>query len=144
MYLAVKIIHILAWTSWMAGLFYLPRIFVYHAEQPNAGGHTAETFKIMERKLLHYIMKPAMLATWATGLLLVFVFNAADWRSDGWLWAKIALVVAMTGFHHVLERWRRDFAADANTRPGRHYRIANEAPTLIFVAIVVLVIARPF
>jgi putative membrane protein len=144
MYLTVKIIHILSWTSWMAGLFYLPRIFVYHAERANDGGQTAEIFKVMERKLLRYIMRPAMIATWATGLALVFVFGAADISSDGWLHAKIALVTAMTGFHHVCERWRRDFEGDANRRSGRFFRIANEIPTLLFIVVVVLVIWRPF
>jgi len=144
MYLAVKILHILAWTSWMAGLFYLPRIFVYHAEQANAGGPTAEVFKVMERKLLRYIMRPAMLVTWATGLALVFVFGAADIASDGWLHAKIALVALMTGFHHACEGWRRAFEEDRNRRPGRFYRFANEAPTLLFIFVVVLVVWRPF
>jgi putative membrane protein len=144
LYLTVKIIHILSWTSWMAGLFYLPRIFVYHAEQANAGGQTAEVFKVMERKLLRFIMRPAMIATWITGLALVFVFGAADIATDGWLHAKIALVALMTGFHHVCERWRRDFETDANTRSGRYYRMANEVPTLIFIVVVVLVIWRPF
>lgn len=144
MYLAVKIIHILAWTSWMAGLFYLPRIFVYHAEQANDGGPTAEVFKVMERKLLRFIMRPAMIATWATGLALVFVFGAADIATDGWVHAKIALVAAMTGFHHLCERWRREFERDANRRSGRFYRVANEAPTLAFIGVVVLVIWRPF
>ena len=144
MYLTVKIIHILAWTSWMAGLFYLPRIFVYHAERANQGGDTAEIFKVMERKLLHFIMRPAMIVTWVTGLALVFVFGAADIATDGWLHAKIALVAGMTGFHQFCERWRRDFERDGNQRAGRFYRIANEVPTLIFVAVVVLVIWRPF
>lgn len=144
LYLTVKVVHILAWASWMAGMFYLPRIFVYHAERANAGGETAEVFKVMERKLLTYIMKPAMLVTWATGLWLVFGAGAADWRGDGWLWAKIALVVAMTGVHHMMGRWLREFAADANQRSGRYYRIMNEVPTLLFVGIVILVIVRPF
>ncbi|MFN3613010.1 MAG: protoporphyrinogen oxidase HemJ [Rubrimonas sp.] len=143
MYLTVKILHILAWTSWMAGLFYLPRIFVYHAERANQGGPTAETFKVMEDKLLRLIMRPAMIVTWATGLLLVFVHGAADWRTDGWLWIKIALVVVMTGFHHMLGKWRKEFARDGNVRSGRYYRVANEVPTLLFVIIVIMVIARP-
>jgi protoporphyrinogen IX oxidase len=144
LYETTKILHILAWTSWMAGLFYLPRIYVYHAERANAGGETAEVFKVMERKLLRYIMTPAMIVTWITGLWLAFGVGVIDWASDFWMHAKLALVLAMTGFHHVLQRWLRDFAANRNTRSGRTYRIANEIPTLIFVVIVILVIARPF
>ena len=98
----------------------------------------------MERKLLRYIMRPAMLVTWATGLALVFVFGAADIASDGWLHAKIALVALMTGFHHACESWRRGFEEDRNRRPGRFYRFANEAPTLLFILVVVLVVWRPF
>jgi putative membrane protein len=143
LYETTKIIHILAWTSWMAGLFYLPRIFVYHAERANAGGETAETFKVMERKLLLLIMRPAMIVTWITGLWLAFGVGVVDWSADLWMHAKLALVIAMTGFHHMLQKWMRDFAADANVKSGRYYRIANEAPTLLFVAIVILVIARP-
>lgn len=144
MYETIKIIHILAWTSWMAGLFYLPRIFVYHAERGVENKHTSETFKIMERKLFNYIMKPSMIATWITGLLLTFVIDVVDWRNDWWFWLKIALVVAMTAQHHLLGVWMQTFARDENRRPGKFYRVANEAPTLLFIGIVILIIARPY
>lgn len=144
MYELTKALHIMAWTSWMAGLFYLPRLFVYHAERANAGGEMAETFKVMERKLLKLIMTPAMIVTWVTGLWLAFGVGVIDWSSDGWMHAKLLLVVLMTGFHHMLQKWLRVFAADANTRTGRFYRMMNEVPTLIFVVIVILAILRPF
>jgi putative membrane protein len=144
MYELIKALHIMAWTSWMAGLFYLPRLFVYHAERANAGGETAETFKVMERKLLNLIMTPAMIVTWITGLWLAFGVGIIDWSSDGWMHVKLLLVVLMTGFHHMLQKWLRVFAADANTRSGRFYRMMNEVPTLIFVIIVILAIVRPF
>jgi putative membrane protein len=144
MYLWIKALHVMAFTSWMAGLFYLPRLFVYHAERAPAGSETSEIFKVMERKLLFLIMRPAMIVTWITGLWLVFVEGVADIRSDGWLHAKIALVVLLTGAHHMMLAWMRRFERDANTRTGRFYRIMNEVPTLLFIAIVVLVIVRPF
>ena len=143
LYDTLKTVHILAWTSWMAGLFYLPRIFVYHAESARPGDATSETFKIMERKLHRFIMQPAMIATWITGVWLA----AMLWPSlagSGWFWVKVVMVVAMTGFHHMAGRWVRVFARDANERGGRYYRFANEAPTLLFIVIVTMVIARPF
>lgn len=143
MYETVKTIHILAWASWMAGLFYLPRIFVYHAEATTPGDATSETFKVMERKLHRFIMGPAMIATWITGLWLAWTLWGSV-STSGWFWVKAAMVIAMTGFHHMAGAWVRRFAADANERPGRFYRIANEAPTLLFVVIVVMVIVRPF
>lgn len=134
-------LHVMAWASWMAGLFYLPRLFVYHAEQANAGGETAEVFKVMERKLLGFIMRPAMLVTWATGLYLLY---AGSWWMDGWMHAKLLLVVLMTGAHHMMQKWMKTFAADANTRSGKFYRVMNEVPTLFFIGIVILVIVKPF
>lgn len=144
MYEAIKIMHILSWTSWMAGLFYLPRIFVYHAENGIDNQHTSDTFKTMERKLFTYIMKPAMLVTWITGFLLTFVIDIVDWRNDWWFWLKVALVVAMTIQHHLLGVWAQAFAKDENRRSGKFYRVSNEVPTLLFIGIVVLIIARPF
>jgi putative membrane protein len=144
MYEWILALHIMAWTSWMAGLFYLPRLFVYHAERANGGGETAETFKVMERKLLKLIMTPAMIVTWLTGLWLTFGGGRVDLTADGWLHAKILLIVLMTGVHHMLQRFMRDFAVDANARSGRFYRVINEVPTLLFIGAVVLVIVRPF
>lgn len=144
MYETLKIIHILSWTSWMAGLFYLPRIFVYHAENGVNNHHTSETFKIMEKKLFIYIMKPAMLATWFTGLILIFGIGVVDWRNDIWFWFKVLLVVVLTVQHHYLGVWARAFANDNNTHSGKFYRFANEVPTLLFIGIVILIISRPF
>jgi putative membrane protein len=137
-------LHVMAWTSWMAGLFYLPRLFVYHAERAEPGSATSETFKIMERKLLRFIMGPAALTTWATGLYLAFWLGVIDWSSDYWMHAKMLLVLLMTGAHFMMERWAGDFARDLNPRRGRFYRWANEGPTLLFIGIVILVIVRPF
>lgn len=144
MYLWIKALHIMAWASWMAGMFYLPRLMVHHAERAPVGSETSETFKIMERKLLRLIMLPALLTTWATGLWLAFGEGLVDWSRDGWMHAKLLLVVLMTIGHMMLARWVRTFAEDRNTRSGRFYRIANEVPTLLFIGIVILVIVRPF
>jgi len=144
MYEWIKALHVMAWASWMAGLFYLPRLFVYHAESAEAGSHTSETFKVMERKLYRFIMRPAMIVTWLTGLYLAFFTGIIDWTADYWMHAKLLLVVLMTGAHEAMGRWIREFDADANARPGRFYRVANEVPTLLFIGIVIMVIVRPF
>lgn len=144
MYLAIKILHILAFTSWMAGMFYLPRLFVYHAEMAAGQPHTHETLTIMERKLYKFIMNPAMMVTWATGLYLALLAGVVDIGSDGWLWLKIALVVAMTVQHMAMNRWRMALADGSSVRSGRFFRVMNEAPTLLFIGIVIMVIARPF
>jgi putative membrane protein len=142
-YSVVKALHIIAVISWMAGMLYLPRLYVYHAgAQP--GSELSETLKVMEERLLRIIIAPAMGATWVLGLILVFAFNVVDIRTDGWLHAKLLLVVIMSGFHGVLSRWRRDFAADRNTRSARFYRIANEVPTVLMVVIVILAVTKPF
>jgi protoporphyrinogen IX oxidase len=139
-----KALHVASAIAWMAGLFYLPRLFVYHAEQAPAGSASSETFKEMERKLLRLIMNPAMVATWAFGLAVAFTPGIVDWAQDHWLHAKLVLVVGMTWFHHALGTWRQDFAADRNRRSGRFYRRMNEVPTLLMLAIVVLVVVKPF
>lgn len=136
----LRALHVVAVISWMAGLLYLPRLFVYHCDAP-AGSPMSETFKVMERRLLRAIMNPAMIVAWVVGLAMVW---AQDLWGAGWMQAKLALVVAMTVMHHVLARWRKDFAADRNTRPARTYRIANEVPTLLMLGIVVLVFVRPW
>ena len=140
----LRALHVISVISWMAGIFYLPRLFVYHAERGEPGSELSETLKVMERRLLRAIMTPAMIASWLFGLLALGAIGFDQLASAGWLHAKLALVVLMTGFHMALARWRRDFAADANRRSGRFYRIANEAPTALMVAIVVLVIVKPF
>ena len=136
----LRALHVVAVISWMAGLLYLPRLFVYHCDAP-AGSPMSETFKVMERRLLRAIMNPAMVVAWVVGLAMVW---AQDLWGAGWMQAKLALVVAMTAMHHVLARWRKDFAVDRNTRPARDYRIANEVPTLLMIGIVVLVFVRPW
>ncbi len=139
-YLWAKAIHVIAVISWMAGMLYLPRLFVYHSEA-KPGSPESETFKVMERRLLRLIINPAMIVTWVFGLWLAwdgFGFHG------GWLHAKIALVVLMSGAHGYFSAAVRKFAADANTKPARHWRIMNEVPTLLMIAIVVLVIVKPF
>lgn len=142
-YLIVKALHIIAVIAWMAGIFYLPRLFVYHAEA-KPGSELSETFKVMERRLLKAIMTPAMLASWVLGLWLAIDFGIVDWSGDGWFHAKLLLVVVLTVYHMVLARWRKDFEADRNTRSHRFYRVANEVPTLLLIGIVLLVVVRPF
>lgn len=136
----VKALHVISVIAWMAGLLYLPRLFVYHADAAQ-GSEPSETFKTMERRLLRAIMNPAMVATWVFGLWLLHLTGA--WR-EGWFIAKLALVIAMTGLHMALARWRRDFASDTNKRPARFYRIVNEVPTVIMIAVVVLAVVKPF
>lgn len=138
-----KALHIMAVISWMAGLFYLPRLYVYHAEKGKPGSELSETLKVMELKLLRVIMNPAMIATWVFGLILLATPGIVDW-SEFWIWIKLILVTGMTWFHHALGLWRKDFLADANTRSGRTYRMWNEVPTLLMFGIVILVVVRPF
>lgn len=138
----IKALHILAVIAWMAGLLYLPRLFVYHA-MARPGSDQSETFKIMERRLERAIMTPAMIATWLFGGLLAGTPGLIDWRM-GWIKAKLVLVVALTVFHFALARWRRAFAADRNRHSPRFYRIVNELPTLALIAIVILVVVKPF
>lgn len=138
-----KALHVISVIAWMAGIFYLPRLFVYHAERAAVGSELDGTLKIMERKLLKVIMNPASIAAWLFGLMLVLTPGIIDW-SAGWVHAKAALVIAMTGYHHLLVRWWRAFAEDRNRHTGRFYRIANEVPTLLMIGIVIMVIVRPF
>jgi protoporphyrinogen IX oxidase len=140
--LYVKAFHIIAIIAWMAGLLYLPRLFVYHA-QSKPGSEQSETFKVMERLLLRYITTPAMIASWAFGLWLAFS-GAIDWSRDGWFHLKLALVLALSAYHGLLAMWTRDFALDRNRHPARFYRIANEVPTLLMIFIVILAVVRPF
>ena len=138
-----KTLHILAVISWMAGIFYLPRLFVYHAEAGAENGHSDEMLQVMERKLLRAIMNPAMIATWIFGLMLAFTPGIVDW-SALWPYTKLAAILAMTWFHHWLGRRRKDFAAGTNSRTGRTYRMMNELPTLLLVVIVISIVVRPF
>jgi len=135
----VKAFHVIAVIAWMAGIFYLPRLFVYHAGS-SIGSEKSETFKVMEQRLLTAIMTPAMVATWLFGLALAAI---GDLWSDHWLMAKIGLVVLMTLFQAWLAARARDFSRDANRISARAYRFANELPTLLVIAIVILVIVKP-
>lgn len=137
----VKSLHVISVIAWMAGLFYLPRLFVYHAENVGQTGETHELFQTMEQKLLRVIMNPAMIATWVFGLLLVFTPGVVDWGAF-WPWVKAGCVLGMTWFHHWLGLRRKDFLAGQNTREGRTYRLMNEVPTLLMVGIVVSVIVK--
>jgi putative membrane protein len=136
----VKALHVISMVAWMAGMLYLPRLFVYHAEA-GAGTPQAATFKVMERRLLRVIMNPAMIVVWLTGLFLAW--DEGFYR-DGWLHAKILLVVLMSGCHGFLAATTRRFANDANTRPAKFYRVLNEVPTVLMIGIVILVIVKPF
>ncbi|WP_086053054.1 protoporphyrinogen oxidase HemJ [Pseudoruegeria sp. SK021] len=142
-YFWTKSLHVISVISWMAGLLYLPRLFVYHVEQVQSGSDTDQLFQTMERKLLRAIMNPAMIATWVFGLCLVLTPGVVDWNSF-WPWIKALSVLTMTWFHHWLGLRRKDFVRGTNTRSGRTYRLMNEVPTLLMVLIVVSVIARPF
>lgn len=138
----IKGLHIISVIAWMAGLLYLPRLFVYHADAP-AGSNRAAMLEIMERRLLRGIMTPAIVMTYGFGALLASTPGVVDWRR-GWIWAKLALVALLTIFHMLLAFWRRDFAAGRYSHGARFYRIVNELPTLLLIAIVLLVTAKPF
>jgi protoporphyrinogen IX oxidase len=145
MYDWIKAFHIIAVIAWMAGMLYLPRLFVYHcAAAP--GSVQSETFKVMERRLLRAIINPAMIATWAFGLALAWLGpdSRYGWFASGWLWAKIVLVLALSAAHGLLARWRKDFAQDRNRHSQRFYRIINEVPTALMILIVLLAVLKPF
>ena len=139
-YLWLKAVHVIAIIAWMAAMLYLPRLFVYHAEA-GPGTPQGETFKVMERRLLRFIATPALIVVWITGLWLAV---QGGWFAAGWLHAKLALVVLMSGVHGFLAATTRRFANGANTRPARFYRIVNEVPTVLMVLIVILVVVKPF
>ena len=140
LYLWLKAFHVIAVIAWMAGMLYLPRLFVYHCDAPK-GSIQSETFKIMERRLLKAIINPAMIITWVLGLVLVW---QGSWWKAGWLHGKLLLVLILSGLYGVYVRRLKEFAADSNTRPARYYRLLNEVPTLLMIGIVILVIVKPF
>ena len=140
MYLWVKALHIISLICWFAGIFYLPRLFVYHAETQDAAGR--ERFKIMERKLYRGIMTPSMVFTLIFGIWLLFL--VPGYMQQAWMHAKLTLVVILMGYHHMCGRYLKNFAADANTRSHVFYRYFNEVPVLILIAIVILVVVKPF
>jgi protoporphyrinogen IX oxidase len=136
----LKALHVIAVFAWMAGMLYLPRLYVYHAAA-KPGSELSETFKVMERRLLRAIINPAMIAAWVFGLWLAWAGN--HW-AEGWFHAKLALLTLMQIVHACLARWRRAFAADANRHSARFYRVANEVPTLLLIGIVILAFVKPF
>ena len=140
MVLWVKALHIVSVIAWMAGMLYLPRLFVYHAEAAK-GSETSEIFKVMERRLLKAIVNPSMILVFLTGFTLVYLTE--DWR-DGWWQAKFILVLGLAGLHGYFARCVRSFAEDRNERPARFYRFLNEAPTILMIFIVVLAVVKPF
>jgi protoporphyrinogen IX oxidase len=140
MYAWLKAFHIIALIAWMAGMLYLPRLFVYHC-LAEPGSKQSETFKVMERRLLMAITTPAMVVTWALGLWLAW---SGGWYASGWLQAKIVLAVALSALHGFFARWTRDFAADRNRHSQKFYRIVNEVPTAIMIAMVILTVLKPF
>jgi putative membrane protein len=142
LYLWIKALHVISVIAWMAGLLYLPRLYVYHSAAP-AESEQAATFAVMERRLLRGIMLPALAMTYAFGLLLAGTPGVVDWR-QGWIWAKLGFVIVLTVLHILLARWRREFAHGRYPHDARFFRIVNEVPTVAMIAIVVLVIVKPF
>jgi putative membrane protein len=140
MYLTLKAFHIIAVISWMAGMLYLPRLFVYHADAV-AGSEQSEIFKVMERRLLKFIMLPAMIASWILGIVLLLETQAF---AAGWFIAKFGLVLAMTIVHGLLSHWAGEFSFDRNRHPSKFYRVVNEIPTVLMILIVLLAVLKPF
>ena len=141
-YLWFKAMHVLAVIAWMAGLLYLPRLYVYHADA-DTGSDKSETFKIMERRLLKAIVNPSMILTLVFGGLMLSVSDIVLWHQV-WPWIKLAMIVLLLGIHFLFARWRRDFAADRNVRPAKFYRWWNEAPTVLLIVIVIMTVVKPF
>ncbi len=139
-YLWIKALHLIAVIAWMAGMLYLPRLYVYHC-QAAPGSELSEKLKIMERKLLRLIINPAMIAAWIFGIMLAI---ALDMWASGWLHAKFTLLIGMQIAHALLARYRRHFARDENRHSERFYRIVNEVPTVLMIGIVILVVVKPF
>jgi putative membrane protein len=131
-------LHIISFTAWLAGLFYLPRLYVYHC-QLASGSAESERFKVMERRLLKQITTPAMIATWGFGILLVLTPGAVNWHA-GWWWTKLVAVILLSGFHGACSKWRKNFLNEVNVKPEKFYRIANEVPTVLMAVIVISVV----
>jgi putative membrane protein len=143
MYFWVKALHIIAVISWMAGMLYLPRLYVYHADA-KLGGEASEMLKIMERRLLRFIINPAMIATWGFGLWLATLYGWANLKHEGWFHVKLLMVILLQVCHALFARWRRDFANDRNVHSAKFYRIFNEVPTLLMIIIVLMAVIKPF
>jgi putative membrane protein len=142
-YLWAKALHIIAVIAWMAGMLYLPRLYVYHAGL-KAGSEASELLKVMERRLLRFIINPAMVLVYVFGGWLVWITRAWEPGNGKWFHVKFALVLVLTTIHGLLAKYRKDFACDANTRTAKYYRILNEAVTLLMMAIVLLAVVKPF
>ncbi len=138
----IKALHVIGIIAWMAGLLYLPRLFVYHCEA-TIGSREDQRFQLMERRLLRLIMNPAMIATYLLGSTLLWISPMVDWHA-GWIYVKLALVAVLTWFHHAMGLWRKDFVAGRNQRPARFFRLMNEVPTLAMIVIVIMVVVKPF
>lgn len=138
----IKSFHVISMVAWMAGLFYLPRLYVYHCDT-NPGSTDSERFKVMERRLMKQITNPAMIATFMFGIILVMTPGVIDW-SAGWWHVKLLCLFLLMGFHGAMSKWRREFMEDRNAKSQKFYRIANEVPTVLLVVIVIMVIVRPF
>jgi len=141
-YLWFKAFHVISVVAWMAGMLYLPRLYVYHADA-EAGSGKSETFKTMERRLLRVIVYPSMILTFVFGGLMVSVPDMTDWN-QGWPWIKFAMILLMLGVHFLFARWQRDFAADRNVRPAKFYRWWNEVPTILLIVIIIMAVVKPF
>lgn len=140
-YLWIKALHIISVMAWMAGMLYLPRLYVYHCDA-EPGSVQSETFKVMERRLLRAIINPAMFAAFGFGILLILTPGVVDW-GEAWPWIKAVLVIAMTAVHGFLSRWRREFDRDENRHSRNFYRAMNEVPTVLLIAIVIFVVVKP-
>ncbi len=143
LYLWIVAFHIISLIAWMAGMLYLPRLYVYHVGAI-PGGEASEMLKIMERRLLRFIINPAMIATWGFGLWLVHIDGWAELKHAGWFHVKLTLLILMQVLHALFARWRRDFANDRNVHSAKFYRIMNEAPTVLLIVIVLLAVVKPF
>lgn len=141
-YLWIKALHIISVIAWMAGILYLPRLFVYHADT-EAGSEKSETFKVMERRLLRAIMNPSAAATFLFGGLMLWALSPEVW-SEGWIYLKLACIAGLIVMHELMARWQRQFAADDNRHPARFYRVMNEVPTVIMIVLVFTVVVKPF
>jgi putative membrane protein len=143
MYETAKALHVIAVMSWMAGLLYLPRLYVYHSKQAK-GSAQSELLKEMERKLLRYIMNPAMIATWGLGIWLIVITGFGGPGTGGWMHAKLVLVLLMSASHGMMASYRKKFANDVNVKSEKYFRIFNEVPTVLMIGIVFLVYLKPF
>ncbi|HEY8351271.1 MAG TPA: protoporphyrinogen oxidase HemJ [Sphingomonadales bacterium] len=139
----IRAFHIIAVIAWMAGMLYLPRLYVYHAGV-DPRSEQSELFKVMERRLLRGIINPAMAMVFLFGILLLLTPGVVDFATDGWIHVKLTAVILLSAFHGFLARWRKDFAADRNTRSPGFYRAVNEIPTVLMIVIVIMVVVRPF